>query len=248
MLNVPAHSLAADEAATLAIQGFCPVSYLVVGKAMMGDPAISFVHLGKTYYFADDLSRQKFMKTPDRYLPQFDELCTTALGGSYGNRLPSDPTVFDVRDGRVYLFSSERAKRSYVKRPAHYITRAGELFNTPNMRGFCAVSFHTKNKVVMGDAKYRAVYRGWTYHFAGNKERDLFVSNPGLYLPQYDGYCPLGVSQGKKYPGDPNVFHVVSGKTYFFFDEKDKARFMKNPHELFIKADARWPELAKQKD
>ncbi len=248
MLNVPSHSLAVDENSSRAIQEYCPVSYLVSGKALMGDPAISFVYLGKTWYFADDESRQKFMKQPDRYLPQFDGLCTTALGGSYGNRLPNDPTVFDVRNGKLYLFSSERAKRAYERKPRKYIARCEELFNTPRMRGFCAVSYQTKNKAIKGDEKNKSVYGGWVYHFAGAQERELFISNPDLYLPQYDGYCPLGVSQGKKYPGDPNFFHVVSGKTYFFFNQKDKTTFMKNPQEGFTEADANWPVLATKKD
>lgn len=247
-LFVPSSSLAGEQPDTLSLQGYCPVSYFLHPYPEKGNSEHQSLFRGRLYYFVDAAAKKKFDQQPAKYVPQYDGLCTTALGGSYGNRLPSDPTVFEVRRDKLYLFSSVRAKNAYDRRPDHYINRGNELFSQPSLRGYCTVSFLTKNKAVKGNEQFQSVYHGWTYYFAGVTERDAFETNPQKYLPQYENFCALGVSQNNKFPGDPVSFIVKDGKTYLFFDEKDKAEFLQKAAELFKQADANWPALSLQKN
>lgn len=246
-LFVPSSGVAGEQPATPSLQGYCPVSYFQQSSPVTGNPQHRSIFRGRSYYFVDAAAKQKFNPQPEKYVPQFDGLCTTALGGSYGNRLSSDPTVFSVRKDKLYLFSSVRAKNAYDRRPDHYINRGNELFAQPSLRGYCTVSYLTKNKAVKGDEQFQSVYHGWTYYFAGDSERVAFEKNPQKFLPQYEGFCALSVSQNKKYPGEPISFIVKDGKTYLFFDEKDKAEFMQNAAELFKQAEVNWPALSLQK-
>ena len=93
----PAFGQRGEAAKRPELKGFCPAAYLLHGKAMRGDPKYSVTYHGRLYYLSSDEAKKKFQEDPEKYLPQLGGLCTTALGGSYGNRLDGDPEVFDVR-------------------------------------------------------------------------------------------------------------------------------------------------------
>ena len=69
-------------------------------------------------------------------------------------------------------------------------------------------------EAVPGRADITAEYNGATFAFASEENRDLFVSNPEFYAPQYDGHCAYGVSKGGKVPGNPNLWRIVDDKLY----------------------------------
>ena len=70
----------------------------------------------------------------------------------------------------------------------------------------------------------------------GNNQK-LFEATPEKYLPQYEGYCALAVSYGKKISIDPQTFKITDGKLYLFFHGKtgirdayvsDRSEFIEN--------------------
>jgi len=227
----------------LAMKGYCPVSIQTLDRAVPGDAAHHSVFQGLTYHFADADAKAKFDADPAKYAPQFAGLCTTALGGSYGNRLPSDPTVYRVTLGRLYLFSSVRARDSFDKSPDKYITTANERFNKPALGGNCLASYTLKGQAVPGDLKYTQVYSGLVYYLADEAAQAAFLKEPTKFVPAYDGFCAEGAANGKRFPGDPKVFEIHEGRLYFFFDDSAKKAFDASPAEMVKKADAQWPEL-----
>src|SRR3989304_3324842 len=134
-------SARAEQTAEPALNGYCPASFLLMGKAVKGDPSFRSEYQDSVYYLADSEAKKQFDADPEKFLPQFGGLCTVALGGSYGNRLPSDPTVFRVVDGKLYLFSQERAVKSFDTDPSRYIAPANERFAKPMIGGYCPVSY-----------------------------------------------------------------------------------------------------------
>jgi hypothetical protein len=44
------------------------------------------------------------------------------------------------------------------------------------------------------------------------------VTNPEKYVPAYGGYCAFGISVGKKFIGDPEVWRIVDGRLYLNLD------------------------------
>ena len=237
----------AEQPVEPALNGYCPASFLLTGKAVKGDPAIHSEYQGNVYYLADSEAKKKFDTDPEKFLPQFGGLCTVALGGSYGNRLPSDPTVFRIIEGKVYLFSEERALRSFDPRPADYIATATERFAKPMIGGYCPVSYKLSGQAVKGDVKFKQTIRAEVYHLASVEAKDAFLKDPDKYIPQYAGLCAEGVARSKRYPSDPTLFAVVDGRTYLFYDAKAKKNFEASPAEIIKKADAAWLELRKAK-
>ncbi len=69
-------------------------------------------------------------------------------------------------------------------------------------------------EAVPGKADITADYNGSTWAFSSEENRDKFLADPAAYVPQYDGHCAYGISQGGKVPGNPNLWRIVDGKLY----------------------------------
>lgn len=228
---------------TPAIEGYCPVAYRNSSTPIKGNPAYSSNYSGEHYYFTDAEAKKQFDADSERFAPQFGGLCSTALGGSYLKRLPSDPKVFALHHDRLYLFSSERAKRAFVKKPEYFIARAESVFIQPALDGYCPVSYRMVGKAAKGTSKTRTLYRGHYYYFANPQAMTAFRKNPEKYLPRYNGLCAEGVSRGKSFPALPEVFAVHGDATYLFFDLRAKAKFFADPAVNVLAADANWKKI-----
>src|SRR5512135_413730 len=102
--------------APLAIDGIDPVSYFDPGKPEKGAADISYDFGGRRYLFVSLEHRAAFAADPQRYLPQFGELCTAGLSSSI--KAEADPREFRVVGGKLYLFSSATARSFVDKNPA----------------------------------------------------------------------------------------------------------------------------------
>lgn len=224
----------------VALGGHCPVSYQTESKAVKGDPAHSVTYQGCVYQCASADAKKTFEANPAKYSAQFGEFCSTALGGMYGNRLPSDPTVFYVIDGKLYLFSSLRARNAFDKSPPDYIAKAQTLFAIPALTGYDATAYQFDKKAAKGDSKFSRIHRTMVLHFASEENAAKFDKDPERFIPKYDGFCAEGVANARRFQSDPKVFSVIDDRTYLFFDEKAKAAFDANAKELIQKADADW--------
>ena len=230
-----------------ALRGYCPVAYIVNREARRGDSKVASTYGGQVFHLSSAEAKKIFDKYPEKYLPQFDGLCTMALGGPYGNRFDGDPEVYDLRQGKVYLFSSQRALNGFTDGPPSVLDEAEKRFERPLLHGYCPVSLHTEKKVVKGDPKYRAPWRGYMYHLASAEAREQFLKDPSKYAPAYRGFCATAVADYMKRVGKEEIVRVYAGRTYLFADEAARKRFDENPAELVKKADVNWTALRGKK-
>lgn len=105
-----------------AIQGYCPVAYVTMGKAVKGDPKIFSVFDGHRFLFSSADAKKMFDADPSKYQVAYEGRCATAM--SMGKKLKSDPKLFSVQGGRTYLFSSAKAKRAFDGMPDDVIHKA----------------------------------------------------------------------------------------------------------------------------
>ncbi len=89
------------DAAGLALSGYDPVAYHQEGAARLGSADVSYRWNGATWLFASDANRQMFVSDPVRYGPLFGGHC--AFAASMGKVVPSDPEVWSIVDGRLFL-------------------------------------------------------------------------------------------------------------------------------------------------
>jgi len=230
----------------LGVGGHCLVSYFDKQEAITGDAKHERVYGGVRYRFASEANRKKFESDPEKYLPRLGGWCAMALGGPYENRIASDSKVFLIHDGKLYLFSSERAKRAYEENPAGVLENAETLFAVPFLRGYCPVSYQTAKRPVMGDAKYAAAFQGRLYHLASDEARKAFLRDPARYVPRFDAYCAWGLSASRREPADLTVFSVFQDRTYFFVDSNAKAAFDANPELIIPRAENFWKVISER--
>lgn len=86
----------------IALEGYCPVAYFAVDKAVKGLPEHSSDHKGVTYWFVSADAKAAFDANPEKYIPAYGGWC--AFGMAVKDKFPVDPTVFKIVDGRLLLF------------------------------------------------------------------------------------------------------------------------------------------------
>lgn len=86
----------------VALDGYDPVAYFG-GKALKGDAKTSAAYQGVTYYFASADDKAQFVKSPEKYTPQYGGWCAYAMGAT-GEKVEVDPKTFKIHDGKLYLF------------------------------------------------------------------------------------------------------------------------------------------------
>lgn len=110
--------------------------------------------------------------------------------------------------------------------------------------GYDVVSYQTAKKPLRGNGHYLAEHDGVTYLFANKDNQQKFEANPEKYVPAYGGYCAFGVSVGKKFVGDPEVWRVVDGKLYLNLDVDIQSQWLKDVPGRIKTADSKWKRIA----
>lgn len=87
----------------IAVQGYDPVAYFKLNKAVKGKSAIAASYEGVTYNFATSANKDLFLKSPAAYEPQYGGWCAYAMGAK-GEKVEIDPETFKIVDGKLYLF------------------------------------------------------------------------------------------------------------------------------------------------
>jgi YHS domain-containing protein len=89
------------DATGLALHGYDPVAYFTEGRPVEGSARFEHRWNGATWRFASAANRDRFSATPDAYAPQFGGYCAWAVSRNY--TADTDPQVFDVVNGKLYL-------------------------------------------------------------------------------------------------------------------------------------------------
>ena len=115
--------------------------------------------------------------------------------------------------------------------------------STPAVQGYDVVTYHTAKRPLRGNGNFVATHDGATYQFSSKANMETFKANPEKYVPAYNGYCAFGVSVGKKFIGDPEVWRGVDGKTYLNLDAGIQHEWLKDVPGRIHTADGQWKKI-----
>lgn len=118
--------------------------------------------------------------------------------------------------------------------------------SAPAVQGYDVVTYQTDKRPLRGNGHYTAVHDGATYLFSSQENLDTFNGNPEKYVPAYNGFCAFGVSVGKKFIGDPEVYRVVNGKTYLNLDSGIQSEWLKDVPGRIKTANGQWKKIKNQ--
>ncbi len=108
------------------------------------------------------------------------------------------------------------------------------------MQGYDLVSYQTGKRPLRGNGHFLAEHDGVTYLFVNAENQAAFQEDPARYLPAYGGFCAFGVSVGKKFVGDPEVWRLVDGRLYLNLDTSIQDQWLKDVPGRIRKAEANW--------
>ena len=87
----------------LAIEGYDPVAYFKLNKAIKGKKELAVFHQGVVYRFSSVENKEEFKKNASRYEPEYGGWCAYAMGAK-GEKVSIDPETFKILNGKLYLF------------------------------------------------------------------------------------------------------------------------------------------------
>ncbi len=121
--------------------------------------------------------------------------------------------------------------------------QAVEETATVAVSGYDVVSYFSDSEARRGSTDHFAQHDGQTYLFASKANKDAFTASPDKYLPQYGGYCAMGMALGRKFPVDPEAWKIESGKLYLNLSKGIQQKWLEDVPGNISAADANWPTL-----
>jgi YHS domain-containing protein len=109
--------------------------------------------------------------------------------------------------------------------------------------GYDPVAYFTDRKPVEGKKDITFTWKGATWRFATEANRDAFKAKPEAYAPQFGGYCAWAVSQNYTAKGDPKIWKIVDGRLYLNYDARVQRNWQKDIPGHIVKADKNWPAV-----
>ena len=107
---------------SLALQGYDVTTYFDNSAAIKGKDAYQAVYKDKRYLFVSQENLQKFAASPEQFLPQFGGYCAHSV--SLETPMQSNPAIYTVEEGNLFLFNSNEAKDAWAKQPTEMIGNA----------------------------------------------------------------------------------------------------------------------------
>jgi YHS domain-containing protein len=125
---------AAPATERLGLKGYDPVAYFTLSTPTPGVAEYEFVYDGVRYRFANARHLELFKASPDKYAPQFGGSC--AMNMSNGVRRESDPSIWIISNGNLYVFAGTGGAERFRQNPETASERAAAnwktLKNTPS--------------------------------------------------------------------------------------------------------------------
>jgi YHS domain-containing protein len=183
----------------LMLLGYDPVGYFTGGKPVRGKHTIAAQTEGRTYYFATPEHRAMFTAAPAKYEPQYGGFCSN--GAPYAVKLGSDPTQYEIRDGRLFIFGDVLGHEMWLLDEKNNIARADGLWPEIRDKGWRSqslkawtfkVPWYRTGASLM--AEWREKHPGKTLEYdTGGTLNNLVFKYPGWRAREGFGQPRLGV-------------------------------------------------------
>jgi len=106
--------------------GHDPVAYFTHSQSIRGDPAIKTTLPGRTYYFMTENHKRMFLADPAKYEPQYGGFCSS--GAAFAIKLDSDPTEWQIVNGRLYIFGDVMGHEAWRLDPQWNIEHGDQVW------------------------------------------------------------------------------------------------------------------------
>lgn len=168
------------------LKGADVVAYFTQGRYVQGSPQFKSMHEGVTFRFASAEHKALFDAAPQKYEPQYGGFC--ASGAAFALKLGSDPTEFEIVDGRLFIFGDIIGHQAWSIDPAWNIRHGDEVWPEARDEGWRGQSLRRYGQKVAWYKDTAAIRSDWAAKFPGRPMADydpggmitnLFLKTPG---------------------------------------------------------------------
>jgi len=111
------------------------------------------------------------------------------------------------------------------------------------LKGYDPVAYFTDAKATPGVSEFEYVWDGVRYRFATAQHRNMFITNPDKYAPQFGGLCAMNMSNGVQRESDPSFWVISNGVLYVFASTAGMTRFRERPDSYAAQASSNWQTI-----
>jgi YHS domain-containing protein len=110
--------------------------------------------------------------------------------------------------------------------------------------GYDPVTYFIAKEPVPGLPDYEYVWQGVPWYFASAANRDVFISHPEFYAPQFGGHCVTSLSRGYLSDGKARLYVIDGLKLYLFYSNANRDAFLLSRSAALKAANENWPGLS----
>jgi YHS domain-containing protein len=182
--------------------GHDPVAYFTRGEPVRGKPEFKASLPERTYYFASADHLALFNASPAKYEPQYGGFC--ASGAAFAIKLGSDPTAWQIFDGRLFIFGDVLGKTAWQTDPQWNVNHADRLWpgiRDKGWRGQSLSAYASKVAHYKTGAQIKTEWEAqnpgktWPSYNPGGMMPNLFLKPPGWRAAEGFGQPALGYPQ-----------------------------------------------------
>ena len=109
--------------------------------------------------------------------------------------------------------------------------------------GYDPVAYFIQSRPVAGKAGIETYQGGAIWRFFDERDRDIFLSAPDIYGPQFGGYDPIDLADGRIVAGQPLIWLVSGQRLYLFSRVENRDAFAADPSRVAVAA-RKWRALS----
>jgi YHS domain-containing protein len=179
--------------------GHDPVAYFTMGKPVRGDPRIKTSLPHRTYYFVNEEHRRLFNANPAKYEPQHGGFCSN--GTPFKIKLGSDPTEWEIYQGRLFIFGDIVGHSFWSIDPAFNVVHADKVWDEIKDTGWRSATLRAWISPVPWYRTHRSLDDEWNAKHPGKPItfdpggliQNLIVKYPGWRAREGFGQPALGL-------------------------------------------------------
>jgi YHS domain-containing protein len=114
------------------------------------------------------------------------------------------------------------------------------LLSRTGAGGHDVVAYFREGRPVRGLSRFSHSWRGATWRFASEANRDAFAANPEAFAPAYGGHCAWAAAQGYRAKGDPEHWRIVDGRLFLNYNADVQQTWEKDIPGFISAGDAKW--------
>ena len=110
--------------------------------------------------------------------------------------------------------------------------------------GMDPVSYFTETEPEQGRGDFEYIWQNVSWYFASAANRDVFMRQPEIYVPQFGGHCGMAMARGYVSDSDPRIYTVFKQRLYLFYSAANREAFLLSPDAAGSQAETHWTRLS----